>query len=367
MIAGVGAGRGSPHSRRMSTTPTRETLLASIDWTDWAHALAIARNDNRPWLVLVVPEDASDDDAASRLADFILGYSPLKTKEETDRYLRPLLDEGLLICTRDLAADAPRTDDWWLLQTENLIFAACAASDRSRKNGSAETERETELTEDEKEWAAYIRATQSRVPLSAEEFLALGGVVLSDRHAQLCSGNLDAIVPPGNYYEGSIEFLCELLKGFLAAKGIEGVLRDRTAAILAGPRDVLAPYLAWFPGQKPEPPSDGRGLKVCSEVPPFVAEIFVEETALGALRTGFCALERLGVQEYWAIDARERQRGAHQFFRREGDRLVPAAADERRIVSRVFPGFWIFREWLDRAPSAPPSVHVGQILDNPPS
>ncbi|MDD2677229.1 MAG: Uma2 family endonuclease [Methylacidiphilaceae bacterium] len=281
----------------MTPAPTREELLALIDRTDRPHAMAIAGNGDRPWLVLILSEDAKDEDAPSRLADFILGYWPLKTKEETDRFLLPKIDEGLLVCTRDVAADAPPSDDWWIFQAENVVFAACVPS------SSRDAREEAELDALDERFEAFHRVLISRAPVSSEEFLEIDEAV-SGRTSQLCAGNVELTVPPGNYYDASIHFLRDILRGFLAAKGIEGVLRDRTALIHAGPRDVLAPYLAWFPGEKPGPPRPPDSVEVCPSVPEFVAEIFVEATALSVLRSGFCALGRLGVREYWVIDAR---------------------------------------------------------------
>jgi len=78
--------------------------------------------------------------------------------------------------------------------------------------------------------------------------------------------------------------------------------------------------------------------------PTLVVEALSVRTA--HLDTGpkFAAYEAHGVAEYWILDPDHLN---HEFYRREGELLVPFAEEEPVIHSPTLRGFWLKRDWLN--------------------
>lgn len=83
----------------------------------------------------------------------------------------------------------------------------------------------------------------------------------------------------------------------------------------------------------------------------LLAEVLSARTARRDLGLKLAAYERYGVEEYWILDPLDL---VHRFYAREGNAFVEFGAGEKRIDSRIIPGFYLRRAWLD--PAAPPNV-----------
>lgn len=85
--------------------------------------------------------------------------------------------------------------------------------------------------------------------------------------------------------------------------------------------------------------------------PAFVVEVLSRSTKRNDLGRKRDIYEQAGIEEYWMLDPLKLD---HHFFRRDGEIFVEFALKTARIESRVIPGFWVERAWLD--PDAPSEV-----------
>ena len=62
--------------------------------------------------------------------------------------------------------------------------------------------------------------------------------------------------------------------------------------------------------------------------------------------------------EYWVLDP---ETLAHRFYRRDAELLVEYAEGAAKIESRVVPGFFLMRDWLDPEHLPPITESLVQI------
>lgn len=179
---------------------------------------------------------------------------------------------------------------------------------------------------------------------TAEEFLdwLQPGV-----HADLIGGERFMHSPVNLRHAKLLNFLDHLLRSFLEARDVGGLLFREVVAVRLGPRDVFLPDLSWF--------SPAQVARLAPSHAPFapawVAEALSPRTARRDIGPKFTAYEQHGVQEYWTLDP---QTLAHRFYALDGELFVEFAQGEEVIRSRQLPGFFVRRAWLD--PDALPKV-----------
>lgn len=143
-----------------------------------------------------------------------------------------------------------------------------------------------------------------------------------------------------------VDFIRTLLKHYVERRGLGEILSEVWAVRLDA-RTVVMPDICYFtPAQVAAlTPTHARFA------PKLVVEVLSPATGERDVGPKFAAFEQHGVDEYWILDPHEL---AHRFYAREGELLVEFAHEEARVASRVLPGFWIERSWLN--PEALPPV-----------
>ncbi len=114
-----------------------------------------------------------------------------------------------------------------------------------------------------------------------------------------------------------------------------------------GGRNVFLPDLAFYLADR----ADAIQPTHVDGAPDLVVEVLSRRTAERDIGPKFAEYEQHGVGEYWILDP---ETLAHRFYRRDGDELVEYADGADRIDSRVLPGFFLRRDWLD--PTALPKI-----------
>ncbi|MGD9897092.1 MAG: Uma2 family endonuclease [Candidatus Methylacidiphilaceae bacterium] len=335
--------------------PTIEQMLSLIDRTDRAHVRAISSSgqDKRIWMLLAVPLSADGEEAPRLLANFVHEFES-RTPAEAEKFLKELTDRKEVVCTRKPLDAVPEGDDWWLLQMQNIVYAAVAVP-------SEEEERQADEKMLEKLAESMQAEIDSRVPETADEYLKRVIDPIIPMGTRLIAGGVEVAPVQGAYYDGGIYMLWRVLEDYIKAKGLPGQVIREQLAVRLGPRDVALPAVCWT--EEKVELSTHLGPSLARVVPPFVAECVTTTNAYLLYRPLFCAYERAGVKELWLLDARidvePERRTRHYFYQRKGDFLVSTHQDRERIESSVIPGFWMLRSWLSDAPS----VHKPALQD----
>lgn len=166
-------------------------------------------------------------------------------------------------------------------------------------------------------------------------------------HADLIDGEKFKHSPVSLPHADLLNFLDRLLAAYLEKSGVGGKLYREVVAVRLSSRNVFLPDLSWF-----APDQVASLAETYAPVAPrWVCEALSARTANRDVGPKFAAYEEHGVNEYWVLDPRTL---AHRFYAREGEILVEFANGEDLISSRVLPGFFVRREWLN--PAALPAV-----------
>jgi Uma2 family endonuclease len=172
--------------------------------------------------------------------------------------------------------------------------------------------------------------------LTAEQFLdwLQPGV-----HADLINGEIVMHSPVNLRHADLLNFVDLLLRTYIEAHKLGRLYRE-VVAVRLSPRQVFLPDLAFF--------TDEQAARLPATHAPFAPTLAIEALSprTAHLDSGpkFAAYEAHGVMEYWILDP---EHLAHEFYRREGEMLVPFAEEEPVIHSPTLKGFWLKRAWLN--------------------
>ena len=165
-------------------------------------------------------------------------------------------------------------------------------------------------------------------------------------YADLIGGQRFMHSPVNFHHSQQLSFVQMILALYVERRQLGQIDRENIAVEL-GPRDVFMPDLCYFTKEQVT-----RLLPSHAQfAPTLVVEALSPRTARRDLGPKFAAYERYGVQEYWILDPVNLD---HRFFAREGELLIEFDIDEDRVNSRVIPGFFLRRTWLN--PAALPRV-----------
>lgn len=171
---------------------------------------------------------------------------------------------------------------------------------------------------------------------TAEEFLdwLQPGV-----HADLIQGETFMHSPVNMRHADLLNFVDRFMAAFIEAHRLGRLYRE-VVAVRLGPREVFLPDLAFFTNE--------QVARLPVTHAPFAPTLVVEALSVRTahLDTGpkFAAYEAHGVAEYWILDLDHLN---NEFYRREGELLVPFAEEEPVIHSPTLRGFWLKRDWFN--------------------
>ena len=179
--------------------------------------------------------------------------------------------------------------------------------------------------------------------LTAEEFLDW---LQPKIYADLISGEKHMHSPVNFRHATILNFVQGLLTLYIENRQL-GQLHRENIAVRFDSRDVFMPDLCFFTKAQV-----GRlHPNHAAFAPALVVEALSSSTAARDVGVKFTAYEQHGIREYWVLDP---QTMAHRFYALEGDIFVEFGHGDELIRSRVIPGFYLRRAWLD--PVEPPPV-----------
>jgi Uma2 family endonuclease len=188
---------------------------------------------------------------------------------------------------------------------------------------------------------------------TAEEFL---GWLQPGVHADLIQGEVVMHSPVNLRHADLLNFVDRLLAAYIEAHKLGRLYRE-VVAVRLSPRLVFLPDLAFFTNEQV-----GR---LASTHAPFAPTCVIEALSprTAHLDSGpkFTAYEEHGIAEYWILDP---EHLAHQFYRREGEMLVPFAEEDDVIRSETVKGFWLKRAWLNPQKLPPVRVALAELEIN---
>lgn len=183
-----------------------------------------------------------------------------------------------------------------------------------------------------------VAADLEREILTAEDFLLW---LEPGKQADLIDGEINMHSPVSIRHAKLLNFVDRLVAGFVEAYDLGEVFREVVAVRLSS-RNVFLPDLAYYRKDRlhllRENAIDGA--------PDLVVEVLGQRTADRDVGVKFAEYEQHGVNEYWVLDP---ETLVHRFYGREGELLVEFAYQEPRIPSKVIPGLFLLRQWLDPA------------------
>ena len=186
-------------------------------------------------------------------------------------------------------------------------------------------------------------ADLERVLLTAEDFLEWLDPEVS---ADLIDGEIFMHSPVSIRHAKALNFLDRLLGTYVDEHGLGQLFREEVAVRLSS-RNVYLPDMAFYRAEREDRIHESH----VEGAPDLVVEALSPRTADRDVGVKFAEYEQHGVTEYWVLDP---ETLAHRFYRRDGELLVEYAAGAARIESRMVPGFFVLREWLD--PERTPSI-----------
>ena len=186
-------------------------------------------------------------------------------------------------------------------------------------------------------------ATTEYELLTASDFLEW---LEPGRHADLIDGEVFVHSPVSTHHARLLNFVDVIMRLYIDRHGLGTLFREVVAVKLGG-RNVFLPDLAFYRADR----SGAIGPTHVEGAPDLVVEVLSPRTAERDIGPKFAEYEQHGVGEYWILDP---ETLAHRFYRIDGEELVEYADSTDRIDSRVLPGFFLRRVWLD--PTAIPKI-----------
>ena len=185
-------------------------------------------------------------------------------------------------------------------------------------------------------------AAVERELLTAEDFLEW---LEPGRCADLIGGEVAMHSPVSVRHADLLNFLDGILRLYVDRRRL-GFLYREVVAVRLSARNTFQPDLAFYGAER------GSAIRRnhVEGAPDLVVEVLSPRTADRDTGPKFAAYQRHGVLEYWILDP---EALAHRFYRRDGELLIEYAAGEEKIDSRVVPGFFVMREWLDPGRTPP--------------
>jgi Uma2 family endonuclease len=175
-------------------------------------------------------------------------------------------------------------------------------------------------------------------------------------HADLIQGEVVMHSPVNLRHADLLNFVDYLLRSYIEAHKLGRLYRE-VVAVRLSPRLVFLPDLAFFTNE--------QSARLASTHAPFAPTLVIEALSprTAHLDSGpkFTAYEEHGVAEYWILDP---EHLAHQFYRREGEMLVPFAEEDDLIRSQTVKGFWLKRAWLNPQKLPPVRVALAELEIN---
>jgi Uma2 family endonuclease len=191
-----------------------------------------------------------------------------------------------------------------------------------------------------------------RLTMSYEEFLEWSD---EDTHAEWVNGEVIVFMPPSIVHQDIISFLDVLISQYARFFDLGKVLIAPFEMLLIPGYAAREPDLAFIARdhlhrvkeKRVEGPAD------------LVIEVISKESVTRDRRDKYHEYAQAGVQEYWIIDPRPRQRNVSCYQRTAQCTYQPILPDtEGRVHSDVLDGFWFRPAWLWQEPFP----HIDDLL-----
>ena len=179
-------------------------------------------------------------------------------------------------------------------------------------------------------------ADLERELLTAEDFLEW---LEPGTCADLIDGEIFMHSPVSIRHARLLNFLDRLLGTYVDRHRLGELFREEVAVRLSS-RNVFQPDLAFYRADRNNQVRENH----VEGAPDLVVEVLSPRTADRDIGPKFAEYEQHGAIEYWVLDP---ETLAHRFYRRGGELLVEYADGASKIESRVVPGFFVMRDWLD--------------------
>ena len=182
--------------------------------------------------------------------------------------------------------------------------------------------------------------SEYRLKMSYEEFLEWSD---EDTHAEWVNGEVIVFMPPYIVHQDVIEFLTVLISQYARFFDLGKVLIAPFEMLLIPDYAAREPDIAFITRdhlhrvkeKRVEGPAD------------LVIEIISKESVTRDRRDKYHEYAQAGVQEYWIVDPRPRQRNVACYQRTAQGTYQPILPDDKgRIHSGVLDGFWLRPAWL---------------------
>ena len=197
-------------------------------------------------------------------------------------------------------------------------------------------------------------AREQRLTMTYDEFLALDDHV----HAEWVDGEVTIFVPPSELHQDIVLFLAVLVGGFARRLGLGKVMIAPFEMRLIPGRSSREPDLLYI-AREHRDRMTGKRLEGPADL---VVEVISDTSATRDRREKFAEYQRIGVPEYWVVDACPGRFGT-EFFR-----LTAAGTYERiepdtdgRFHAAALPGFWLRPDWLWQNPMPDPIELLEEI------
>ena len=179
-------------------------------------------------------------------------------------------------------------------------------------------------------------ADLERKLLTAEDFLEW---LEPGTCADLIDGEIFVHSPVSIRHARLLNFLDRLLGTYVDRHRLGELFREEVAVRLSS-RNVFQPDLAFYRADRNDQVRENH----VQGAPDLVMEALSPGPADLDIGPKFAEYEQHGAIEYWVLDP---ETLAHRFYRRGGELLVEYADGASKIESRVVPGFFVMRDWLD--------------------